>query len=207
MRFGVSIILSVAKQKERSDSNPKGIGDVTSRPQGRLCSPEFMRFAGRPQMVVAWDRLVADQIAGGLYLDGRVAGYDSFALGLVRRIDFDRPICGGSPDRAASVSTDLGSRQHLSGIHQDPAAMDDRIGRFAASGRCGSGCSETWRIAGLCWVSSCSGSTGAGPNCLAHDLTNRRIPRLVGNAAPAKAADAREWPHATGRSRILPSCG
>src|ERR1700691_4242744 len=53
MRFGVSIILSVAKQKERSDSNPKGIGDVTSRPQKRLFSPEFMRFAGCPAMVAA----------------------------------------------------------------------------------------------------------------------------------------------------------
>ena len=62
--------------------------------------------APRPQLVVAWDRLVANQIARGLYLDGVVAGYDSCAVGLVRRIDFDRPICGGSPDRAASVSTD-----------------------------------------------------------------------------------------------------
>ena len=63
------------------------------------------------------------------------------------------------------------------------------------------------RVAGWCWVSSCSGSTGAGPNCLGHDLTNRRIPRLVGSAAPAKAADARELPRATGRSRIVHSCG
>ena len=206
MRFGVSIILLVAKQKEGSDSNPKGIGDVTSRPQRRLCSPEFMRFAPRPQLVVAWDRLVANQIARGLYLDGVVAGYDSCAVGLVRRIDFDRPICGGSPDRAASVSTDLGSRQHLSGIHQESCGGQPNWS-VCSSGRCGSGCSETWRIAGWCWVSSCSGSTGAGPNCLGHDLTNRRIPRLVGSAAPAKAADARELPHATGRSRILHSCG
>src|SRR3984957_13921089 len=133
MRFEVSIILSVAKQKERSDSNPKGIGDVTSRPQRRLFSPEFMRFAGCPAMVAARDRLGAHPTSEGLYLDGGVAGYDSFALGLVRRIDSDRPVLGGSPDCAISLSAVWGSCQHVSGIHQDPTAVDNRIGRPAAA--------------------------------------------------------------------------
>src|SRR5271156_4600115 len=69
MRFGVSIILLVAKHKERSDSNPKGIGDVASRPQRRLFSPEFMRFADCPAMVAARDRLGAHPTSEGLYLD------------------------------------------------------------------------------------------------------------------------------------------
>ena len=42
-----------------------------------------------------------------------------------------------------TCSTDLGrSRPHISGLHQAFASMDGGIGRFAASGRCGSGCSE-----------------------------------------------------------------
>src|SRR5580658_8363911 len=146
MRFEVSIILSVAKQKERSDSNPKGIGDVTSRPQKRLFSPEFMRFAGCSAMVAARDRLGAHSTSEGLYLDGGVAGYDSFALGVVGRIDSDRPVLGGSPDCAASLSGVWGSCQHVSGIHQDPAAVDHRIGRPAAAGAARADAAEPGRL-------------------------------------------------------------
>ena len=149
MRFGVSIMLLVAKQKERSDSNPKGIGNVASR----LCVPEFVVVACGPQLVGGRHRLVVDSVAGGLYVDATLAGYHGFAVGLVRRRDFGRSILGRSSDRAAPVHAGDGVGPHLPGLHQAFASMDGGIGRVAARSASGNGCGRNWpalgRSAGL----------------------------------------------------------
>ena len=130
MRFGVSIILLVVKQKKGSDSTPKGSGNVASRP----CVLEFVVVACGLGLVGGRHQLVVDSVARGLYVDATLAGYHSFAVGLVRRRDVGRSILGRSSDRAAPVHAGDGDGPHLPGLHQAVAPMDGGIGRVAATG-------------------------------------------------------------------------
>ncbi len=135
-------MLLVAKQKEGSDSNPKGIGNVASR----LCVPEFVVVACGPELVGGRHRLVVDSVAGGLYVDATLAGYHGFAVGLVRRRDFGRSILGRSSDRAAPVHAGDGVGPHLPGLHQAFASMDGGIGRVAARSATGTDAEGTGRL-------------------------------------------------------------
>src|ERR1700733_1040549 len=168
MRFGVSIMLLVAKQKEGSDSNPKGIGNVASR----RCVLEFVLVAWRPELVGGRHRLVDDSVAGGLYVDAALAGYHSFAVGLVRRRDFGRSILGRSSDRAAPVHAGDGDGPHLPGLHQAFASMDGGIGRIAATSAARADAEGTGRLLAGEWV--CDVRRRREPDRTSSDAVSRR---------------------------------
>src|SRR6266849_104761 len=96
MRLRVSVILLVAKLKERPRSHPKGIGNVASRQGlsyciGHLCS----RRVGRDQGACVRCRLEWHPVPEGLHLGSAWAGDRRADLGMVIEDCIEGPLRAG----------------------------------------------------------------------------------------------------------------
>ena len=201
MRFGVSIILLVGKRKEGSDSNPKGIGNVASRP----CVLEFVLVACGPGLVGGRYRLVVDSVARGCTWTPRLLATTALLWAWSDE--------GTLVDRFWAVRRivlHLFSRRRRRPAPTRPLPSCCADGRWNWSGCCNDvrermrkELAGSWRVGGFVTF-AVDGSRAELPG---RGLTKRRIRSRVENVVPARDAAATRAGESTPRNRIPRSCG
>ena len=144
MRLSFTATPGFVTRKVGRIAHPKGLGQVASRLPGSRRTVERRVFEDRAAVAVRRRGMVGHRIPRGLSVDAPVAVIHRAVVGVVARVDAGRTVSHGAEDRAVPVSPAARTGHLVSGVPEDSAEVDRRVGggdshRFAVPDGTGAG--------------------------------------------------------------------